>query len=288
MKDRNVLTVSGARMILRMLEGESIGFSSLPMNIGEILLDENILTLKSRGSKKGYRMNDAEGCRIFLAQHYTSGMNLEEWIELKSRQGSMSRAEQVAMAGNSKMRATRTFKGFLVNSYTPIEATLRDEPFVIQPLPGTAVFVEDYGHFRIPEDVVVVGMENGENFQQIRAQKYLFEGLKILFVSRYPQSKDLCAWLQMIPNRYLHFGDFDLAGIRIYLTEFYASLGDRAEFFVPEDVEERLKEGNWRLYERQYARYKEMDVTDKRLLPLVEMIHRYRKGYEQEGYIGQE
>lgn len=28
-----------------------------------------------------------------------------------------------------------------------------------------------------------------------------------------------------------------------------------------------------------------MDILDKRLLPLVEMIHRFRKGYEQEGYI---
>lgn len=28
-----------------------------------------------------------------------------------------------------------------------------------------------------------------------------------------------------------------------------------------------------------------MDIMDERLLPLVEMIHRYGKGYEQEGYI---
>ena len=28
-----------------------------------------------------------------------------------------------------------------------------------------------------------------------------------------------------------------------------------------------------------------INIMDERLLPLVEMIHRYGKGYEQEGYI---
>ena len=145
--------------------------------------------------------------------------------------------------------------------------------------------MEDYEHFCIPEDVVIVGIENGENFQNIRAQKYLFEGMKVLFVSRYPQSKDLRTWLQSIPNHYIHFGDFDLAGIHIFLTEFYTYLGERAEFQIPTDVEERIASGSRMLYDAQYSKYKSMDVADKRLQVLVEMIHRYRRGYEQEGYI---
>ena len=149
---------------------------------------------------------------------------------------------------------------------------------MIEPVQGTSIFIEDYEHFRIPDDVVVVGMENGENFQRIREQQYLFADLTVLFVSRYPQSTDLRTWLQMIHNRYIHFGDFDLAGIDIFLRE-------RSEFFIPADVEERLKNGNRKLYDVQYARYKFMDIMDERLLPLVEMIHRYGKGYEQEGYI---
>ena len=78
---------------------------------------------------------------------------------------------------------------------------IREESFVIYPTEGTSVFIEDYEHFRIPDDVVVVGMENGANFQRIRGRKYLFEDLKVLFVSRYPQSTDLHTWLQMI-HRY--------------------------------------------------------------------------------------
>ena len=104
-------------------------------------------------------------------------------------------------------------------------------------------------------------------------------------MSRYPQSKDLVTWLQSIPNPYVHFGDFDLAGIHIYLTEFYRYLGERAAFFVPEDIEQRLSMGNRERYDTQFQRFGKMEVIDTRILPLVQMIHRYQKGYDQEGYI---
>ena len=134
-------------------------------------------------------------------------------------------------------------------------------------------------------------MENAENFMQIRKQRWLFDaqfpGKQLLFVCRYPQEnlENLRSWLLRIPNRYVHFGDFDLAGVHIYLSEFYAYLGNRSSFLVPSDIEERLAEGNAALYNQQYARFRNMAVTDVRLQPLVNMIHHYRRGYEQEGYI---
>lgn len=279
------LSLASAGKLLKMLHGESIPSSAFPATLAEELLNEGILVVSSRGSRKSYRINDGDSCRLYLSQHYSLNGSLEQWIELKSREENASRSEQVLTLGNSKFRHTRTFKGFLLNSYVPIEATLCGEPLLVHPRQGTSLFMENYEYFRIPEDVVVVGMENGENFQNIRAQRYLFEGRRVLFVSRYPQSKDLHTWLQMIPNHYIHFGDFDLAGIHIFLKEFYAFLGERAEFFIPDDVESRLREGNPKLYDDQYALYKDMNLTDVRLQPLVQMIHCYKRGYEQEGYI---
>lgn len=281
----DLFSLAMAKRMLKMLGGDTVSYTQFEGAIADRLVDEGIIAMVSRGSKRSFRMIDPEGCRIYLAQNYTSGMELEDWIEMKSRGEEVSRAEQVAKGGDSKLRHTRTFKGFLLNCYEPIKATLHDEPCVLSPLQGTSIFMQDYEDFRIPDDVVVVGIENGENFQHIRAQKYLFEGMKVLFVSRYPQSNDLCDWLKMIPNRYIHFGDIDLAGISIFLNEFYAKLGDRAEFFIPADVEERLKNGNHRLYDNQYQRYRDLFVSDERVRPLVTMIHKYRKGYEQEGYI---
>lgn len=281
-------TLAMARRVMKMLDGDTMSYIRFDGAIAREMVEEGLITVVSRGSKRSFRMLDPEGCRIYISQNYTSGMQLEDWIEMKSRTEEVPRSEQVAKGANSKLVHTRTFKGFLLNCYTPIEATLHGEPYLLSPLQGTSLFMQDYESFRIPEDVVVVGMENCENFRYIRGQQYLFEGMKVLFVSRYPKSKDLCDWLKMIPNRYIHFGDIDLAGISIFLTEFYAHLGDRSEFFIPADIEKRLQAGNRQLYDNQYLRYRDMFVSNERLAPLIAMIHKYRRGYEQEGYIKEE
>ena len=101
----------------------------------------------------------------------------------------------VQETGDSKSIKLRIFRGFLVNSFEPIEAWMGDEAFLIAPSDGVALFIQQPDVFRIPSDVVVVGVENGENFRHIRRQKYLFGRQKVLFVSRYPQSSDLRDWL---------------------------------------------------------------------------------------------
>lgn len=279
------MSLAFARRMMQLLKGERIASSKFQVDVAKELLDEDILIVSSSGYRRSYRLRDPQGLRTYLAQRYDIGGNLEQWYEIKSSEEEIKRSEQVKVVGNSKLKKTRAFRGFLINCVTPIEATLCDEPLILQPAKGTSVFLEDFEHFRVAEDVVVVGMENGESFQSIRDQQYLFEGMKVLFVSRYPQSNDLRSWLQVIPNRYIHFGDFDLAGVSIFLTEYYSYLGDRAEFFIPADVEKRIENGNRLLYDSQYDRYKNMTVADKRLEPVVEMIHRYKRGYEQEGYI---
>lgn len=281
---KEYLALSEARGIKKMLAKKRIGGSQLSYNLAQELLEEELVAFIRHGIQRTYQLIDEQGLRTYLSQRFEID-DFERWFEVKSCEAKMTRSEQVQAVGNSKLANTRTFKGFLVKSVEPIEATLCGEPFVIQPLKGVSVFIEEFGQFRIPENVVVVGIENGENFQSVDAQQYLFEGMKVLFVSRYPQSKDLRSWLQNIPNRYIHFGDFDLAGVSIYLTEFYIHLGDRAEFFIPADINERLAGGNRELYDRQYERYGKMKISDERILPLVELIHKYRRGYEQEGYI---
>ena len=197
------------------------------------------------------------------------------------------RARQVEVTSRSKAKSTRSFTGFLVKSYQPIETSLYGEPLLINPPQGLSLFIEDFTHFRLADDVTVVGIENGENFQHIEQMRHLFKNIKVLFVSRYPQSSDLRTWLRAISNPYFFFsfGDFDLAGITFFLTEFFTHLGLKARFFIPSDIETRLQTGNTLLYNLQYERFKEMKVIDERLKPLVAMIHRYRRIYEQEGYL---
>ena len=71
----------------------------------------------------------------------------------------------------------------------------------------------------------------------------------------------------------------------LYQNEFYNKLGDRASFFVPADIEQRLKTGSRERYDAQIKRYSHMKITDPRLLPMVDLIKKHRRGYDQEGYI---
>ena len=151
--------------------------------------------------------------------------------------------------------------------------------------------MSDWQEFRIPEDVVVVGIENMENFRLIRRQRTLFEqsigSERLLFVSRYPQSTDLASWLQHIPNRYVHFGDFDLAGIHIFLTEFHIHLSERSSFLVPEDIEARLSHGSRERYDSQYRHFRHLHCDNPSLQRLIDLINKYHRCYDQEGYITQ-
>ena len=268
-----------------MTQGESIPSSGLSESLAEDLLSNDLLWQQIHGSRRTFKLRVPHALSSYLAQQYGIQVPLEEWIRTMESDEMASRARQVEVTSYSKTKNIRTFSGFLVKSYQPIEASLRGESLRIDPPLGLSLFIEDFTHFRLADDVTVIGIENGENFQHIEQMRHLFKDTKALFVSRYPQSSDLRTWLQNITNPYLHFGDFDLAGIHIFLTEFYAHLGLKARFFIPPDIETRLQTGNTLLYDQQYERFKDMCVRDERLKPLVEMIHRYRRVYEQEGYL---
>jgi len=172
-----------------------------------------------------------------------------------------------------------------VNSYIPIKAALNGKPITLNFTDGTFQFIYDFEKFIPEENVTIVGIENPENFRYIEKQKYLFKEIQPLFVSRYPQnqSKDLVKWLQSIPNNYLHFGDFDFAGIGIYLNEYKRHLEKKALFFVPNNIEELFKlNGNRILYNEQNINFKVERINEDNLLKLIETIHKYRKGLEQE------
>ena len=200
-----------------------------------------------------------------------------------------SRSSQASTTGNSKLVTVRSCPGFPVNTYEPIPCRLNGRELTIAPEAGCFLFIADWQSFAIPQDVIVVGIENMENFRMIRQQRLLFEQTigtdRMLFVSRYPQSADLRSWLQSIPNRYIHFGDFDLAGIHIFLTEFHAYLGKRSSFLIPADIEQRLQNGSLERYNAQYRKFKNLTTTLPDLQHLIDAINHYHRCYDQEGYI---
>lgn len=279
------MTISAA--IQALVAGEQVADSKLSSKLRDELLAEGLLSVISRGSRKSYRVRDAEALKRFL-------IDKDESYRVLEINASDSRASMATETGNSKLVVVRSCPGFPVNSYEPIGCFLNGESFMVNPQEGSFLFVAEWEMFTIPEDVVVIGIENMENFRMIRKQRTFFEEYlwthelsnKVLFVSRYPQSTDLRRWLCTIPNHYLHFGDFDLAGINIFLFEFQQYLGaERSSFLIPADIESRLKSGSTKRYDEQYCRFKGIKSDECDLQQLIDCIHHERKGYDQEGYI---
>ena len=214
--------------LIALRDGESLPASALKGEWVEELIRDGILVSSSRGSRRSLKTVDRESFTKAIARVNERFDDLEMFRDMlmeESSSGEALRASLASDSGNSKLKMRRSFPGFLVNSYETIEAHLNGRSCVIVREEGSSMFVSDWERFVIPSDVIVVGIENPENFRFIRQQRHLFEsclpGKRLLFVSRYPQSTDLRKWLMGISNPYVHFGDFDLAGIKIFLSEFH-------------------------------------------------------------------
>lgn len=273
--------------IQALISGETVAGSKLSKGLLTELMNEGLLQIITRGLRKSYRARDIEALKRYL-------IDKDENYRILEVEECGSRSSMAEDTGNSKLVMVRSCPGFPINSYEPIECLLGDKRFVVNPQEGSFVFVTDWEIFTIPDDVTVIGIENMENFRMIRKQRHLFEEYlhrhrlpqKALFVSRYPQSSDLRKWLTSISNKYLHFGDFDLAGIHIFLSEFLKYLGEeRTYYLIPDDISSRLKHGSTKRYDEQLLRFKEINTAIAELQQLIDLINRERKGYDQEGYI---
>ncbi len=305
------ITLPLIEKLQRLARGEKLPFSSISIPLMQFLMSEGVIDRIYRGGWSYLRVTNVEAFLGVLPKYNEALCNLDAAKELLMGDG--SRAAQASLSGNSKTRSERTCPGFLVNSYHPMVCKLQNRSFMVDPVKGSAIYISDWQSFVPPASAVIIGVENMENFLRIREQKLLFESclkpiaeagscdvedLEILFVARYAFSSDLMHWLARLPNRYVHFGDFDLAGIDIYLTQFKPHVGERGRFLIPADIEERIKNGSRQRYDEQYVKYASIaarshsliseGTPDSELHRLIALINRQRRTYDQEGYIGQQ
>ena len=271
-----------------MQQGNKIPAAQMKHSIVQKLLEDNIIAKQRIGTNRNlYFLTDNNLLNQYISNHFGID-NLVLYIE-KYEQENLTRSEAVQIGADSKLKSIRTFKGFLVNFYQPIKAILNNESITLQPAIGSFTFIHDFEKFSIPENITIVGVENAENFRFIQQQQYLFKNIEPLFICRYPQTQynDVLQWLKSINNPYLHFGDFDIEGINIYLREFKQHLQERATFFIPPNIEDVLQQkGNRKLYNQQINRITDSStIQEKAVIDLLNIIHKHKKGLEQEALI---
>lgn len=279
------LTLKIAKVLVRLINGEAIPNSLAKSKLIDDLVSENIISRKGK-HKKSLELISKTELNIYLANQLQIN-DLNKYISALENENT-TRSEFVKIATDSKKSKERAFKGFLVNSYDSIKAELNKKDIIINPHKGSFVFIYDYESFKLPKEITIVGVENTKNFSQINEQKYLFKNIKPLFISRYPQNqnKDFIKWVNSIPNSYLHFGDFDIAGVGIYLNEYKKHLQEKASFFIPKNIKSDLRDnGNRERFDNQKINFDINKIQETKVLELIKLIEKEKKGLDQEYYI---
>ena len=284
--------VKTIRTLIRLRDGECVNEGELSSrqlrDIIDSLRNRSAVSLTRKGTLRGvYQAPDRKRFEEACVQIDPSLKDLNAVLSLASGEID-SRAEKVALFGNSKQDgADRTVKGFTILSDRDLNIRYQEREYVINP--ATGLHVIDRIALEIPNQSTVIIVENAECLYDLRWIPNV--GLQpeegpYIILCRFPVSEESKLWLESIPNKILYFGDLDLAGIRIYESEYKRRLGERISFIIPRDFDVRIqRSGNPALYSKQVNEgFANLKSESGELTELISLIHRLQSTYEQEGY----
>jgi len=226
----------------------------------------------------------AENIFLFLQQNNYNINSLEDidsYIE-DMFNSSVSRDTIQKHTSNTKSKTSKSLKGLYVSSLQDIDIKIDDEVVTIIPQNGMGYFLFYTQKVELFEDTVIVGIENYQVVWFAKKYKEFFKNKKVLFVVTNPY---FLSWIEDKENEYIHFGDYDLAGINIYLNKVIPRLKKvkKHSIFIPKNIENLIKEhGDFELFKKQ-LQYEDITASQDEISKLISKIKSYKKGLEQEG-----
>ena len=159
------LPIGIAQKVKQMLDGEEVQSSKLKQSIALKMVEDGAIQYrKISKSKRMYFIKNTENLNNYLRTEFGIN-NLNQYIE-QINNPNLTRSEAIEISSNSKVRNIRTFKGFLVNCYQPVNATINNIPTLINPIEGTFTFIYDFETFIIPKNIITHLMASMPNFQK--------------------------------------------------------------------------------------------------------------------------
>jgi len=183
---------------------------------------------------------------------------------------------------DSKDKDSPSLKGLYISSLEEVDIKLNDEIVKIIPNDGLGYFLFHTEKIELLSTTIIVGIENYQVVWFAKKYQHLFESDNILFVVINPF---MLEWIGNLKNEYIHFGDYDLAGINIYLNKVIPKLKKSKKYsmFIPENIEYLIQEhGSYELYEKQ-KQYKNLITNELKVNNLIKSIRDIKKSIEQEG-----
>ena len=276
------IPLSFARCLLTLSKGEALNASEIKAkSLLKSFADDGIIQkLPVAGRRVTYACSNTKTLQVYLeVQHGI--LSLENYIA--NFESSESDGERSLSASKStKTFRSQSLQGFFIKAFN---SSLKIGNQLVSPTPdGIELFVWRPELLQISPSALIVGVENPECFLKFDRLIKLFPQTEIVLVMRY-LSQSTNRWLQTTSNKYLHFGDFDPAGLSIYIREFRDLLpADRCSFFIPPDIEKLISEyGIETLYDQQVHLLNSVDIHQyPEIEQLARLLKKYRKGLEQE------
>jgi len=278
------LNLKDAEVLLLIYQGNVLRKSAFGKGSKKIL-DEMIsfgALMQKQITKNSYEISlgRKESFNGYLSS-YLHIMKLNDYIKALKLHNP-SRSELSKLGVSTKLKSTNPKSGIHINSPDALIIAINDEEVTLSYPKGCALFVHKDNNIAFAEDVLIVGVENFENISGRLKKRDIFPEEKILFIER---NKVLQNLLAEVPNRYLHFGDIDLAGISIYQNEYEPIVKDRGCFFIPENIDLLLKRGIADTYFKQEKKYSSLAGNTDVMQTLIERIRAHKKIIEQEFFL---
>ena len=272
---------SFALNLQRLIAGEALNSSAFgnKRQLDKLVEDRAVVRMVTGHNRSSCKCLNAAMLQNYLRLHFGI-RDLDAYIELLGQEQRDGEDSLLATVSTKALRQ-QGLQGFFIKAFS---TDVRVGGVSLGALPdGVEYFVYKPEELDVSASALVVGVENPECFVKAGRLLDLFPQKELFFVLRY-HSNSPVQWLETIDNHYLHFGDFDPAGISIYCNEYLSRLGEtRCRFFVPSGVEALIKGGHPELFDRQEHQWPpSAEIQQPELLSLIASISRWGRGAEQE------
>jgi len=267
------VTLNKAKSLLKLKKEGEVPYSSFSKKMIKDLYNDDLIIIKqlNRSQKKIIKKESFD-------KRYSEDY-LIDFIDAKSNLDLMKLNE------DTKAKKIENFN-FIINGKCLIKL---NENIVQLPISSGVYLTVDY--FPIIEDnVTIIIVENLKNMKYINY--HFIKSENIIYI--YRSNTKIKEFLEKYDkNKIYYFGDFDLAGLKIYLSEFYL-INKNIEFIIPENIFSLIsKFGNEKLFYKQriYIDFFKKEIyldflkNNIKFKELINFIIKEKKVLEQEYFL---